>query len=79
MRVLSVEALKEIHDQARRLMRAHPLSSGDALQLAAACMRFDPPMKRDFVVVDGQLARAADREGFNVIRLVPPAPRQKRR
>lgn len=58
-----------IRDRAQRLMFDHTLHSADALQLAAALARFDPPMKRDFVVSDGLLARAAVREGFNVIRL----------
>jgi predicted nucleic acid-binding protein len=68
---LSKDALVVVRHQARELLLRHPLKTGDALQLAAATLRFDPPMKRDFVVFDGPLARAAAKEGFNVIRLKP--------
>jgi predicted nucleic acid-binding protein len=64
--------------QARALLLRHPLKAGDALQLAAATLRFDPPRKRDFVVFDGPLATAATKEGFNVITLEPERRRRRR-
>ena len=66
---LTAAEVVAIRDRALRLMLAHTLHSADALQLAAALERFDPPMKRDFVVSDALLARAAATEGFNVVRL----------
>jgi hypothetical protein len=70
--------LAAVRRRARELLLRHPLKAGDALQLAAATLRFDPPKKRDFVVFDGPLARAAAREDFNVIRLAPVRRRRGR-
>lgn len=67
-----------IRDRAQALMVKHTLYAADALQLAAAMERFDPPMKRDFVVSDALLAKAAEKEGFNVIRLTPVKRRRGR-
>lgn len=72
------DAVNLVKARARRHMLAHGLRAGDALQLAAATIRFDPPMGRDFVVFDGALASAADDEGFNVIRLTAERRRRGR-
>jgi predicted nucleic acid-binding protein len=69
VKAVTDDIVSEIKRRARRHMLTHRLRSGDALQLAAATMRFDPPMRRAFVVFDGQLADAAANEGFDVIRL----------
>lgn len=69
---------EEVRRHARTLLLRHSLKTGDALQLSAATLRFDPPKKRDFVVFDGPLARAAAREDFNVIRLTPQRRRRGR-
>jgi len=76
--VLTREALLAVRHQARELLLRHPLKAGDALQLAAATVRFDPPNKRGFVVFDGPLSRAATKEGINVIVLKPERPRRGR-
>ncbi len=78
VKALTDEALGVLRSRAASLMAEHTLLSGDALQLAAATLRFDPPMQRDFVVLDGPLARAASKAGFNVIRLVPERRRRGR-
>jgi len=60
-----VEVLKEI---AKRLLRVHPLSAADALQLAAAVVGSrHNPRGLEFVCLDSRLSAAAQREGFNVI------------
>jgi predicted nucleic acid-binding protein len=53
---------------AERMLRVHPLRTGDALQLAAAVIAADgSPATLPFVTLDERLARAAEREGFPVI------------
>lgn len=62
--VIDVEDVKR---QARRLLRLHPLRAADALQLGAAvewCT--GRPMGRTLHTLDGRLAVAARREGFDV-------------
>ena len=55
---------------AERLLRTHPLRSGDALQLAAAITASEgSPLTLPFVTRDQRLAEAATLEGFPVIRL----------
>jgi len=57
-----------IRRTAERLLRAHPLRTADSLQLAAALIASDhEPMSLQFVCLDVRLARAAQREGFEVI------------
>lgn len=57
-----------VRDQARRVLRLHPLRAADALQLAAALVLAEhDPRALPFVTLDAQLARAAEREGFEVI------------
>jgi predicted nucleic acid-binding protein len=57
-----------IRQSAERLLRAHPLLAADSLQLAAALIASDHnPMSLQFVCLDVRLARAAQREGFEVI------------
>lgn len=71
---LDKDKLAVIRRRARALLLKHPLRAGDALQLAAALTFFDPPLKRGFVVIDGDLAEAADAEGFRVF--TPDAPKR---
>ncbi len=78
VKALTDDALRAVRARAALLMSRHTLLSGDALQLASATLRFDPPMKKHFVVIDGPLARAARREGFEVIRLVAEKKRRGR-
>jgi predicted nucleic acid-binding protein len=60
------EPSQEVRDQARRVLRVHPLRAADALQLAAALVW----KGRHFVCFDQRLREAAQREGF---RLFPPS------
>jgi predicted nucleic acid-binding protein len=60
----------EVRQNAERLLRTHPLRAADALQLASAlvwCGNY--PNGRAFICADTRLSDAADKEGFNVIRL----------
>ena len=60
---------------AARLLRVHALRAADALQLAAAMVACEgDPRTLPFVTFDEQLASAAGREGFPVVR-----PRARRR
>lgn len=62
-----------LRTRAGRLLGAHPLKAGDALQLAAAlawCR--DAPRGHRFVCLDERLGEAARREGFEVF---PPERR----
>ena len=63
-----VPAIDRVRDQATRLLRLHALRAADALQLAAAIVLSDfEPKALPFVTLDGQLAAAARREGFDVL------------
>jgi predicted nucleic acid-binding protein len=60
--VLPGPALRNL---AQRLLRVHPLRSGDALQLAAALIAAEhQPESLAFVCLDDRLRQAAEREGF---------------
>ncbi len=58
-----------LRDRAGRLVAAHPLRAGDALQLAAALMWCDdaPSAATPFVCLDQRLRDAARREGFAIL------------
>jgi hypothetical protein len=65
----AVEDLLVVREEAARLLRVHPLTAGDALQLAAAVVAFDHrPRRRVFLSLDEALLAAARREGFAAIR-----------
>lgn len=63
--VIDVEAVKS---HSRRLLRLHPLRAADAMQLGAAWeWAAGRPTGRVVHTLDGRLAAAARREGFQVI------------
>lgn len=65
---IEIEPAAEIREVARRLLRSHPLRTGDALQLAAAYLAAERrPATLELVTLDDRLAEAADREGFVVV------------
>jgi predicted nucleic acid-binding protein len=64
-----IQPIDRLRRQAVRLLRVHPLRAGDALQLAAALLAAeDTPRTLPFLTLDDQLALAAEREGFVVVR-----------
>ncbi|MFI5177286.1 MAG: type II toxin-antitoxin system VapC family toxin [Vicinamibacterales bacterium] len=66
---IEIEPNAEIREVARRLLRAYPLRTAAALQLAAAYLAAERrPPTLDLVTLDDRLADAADREGFIVVR-----------
>jgi predicted nucleic acid-binding protein len=57
-----------LRDGAGRLLAAHPLRAGDALQLAAALVWCDgAPASETFVCLDARLRDAARAEGFAIL------------
>jgi uncharacterized protein len=57
-----------VRQVAGRLLRTHPLRTGDALQLAAAIVAADGnPRGLPFVTFDDRLALAASKEGFPIV------------
>jgi predicted nucleic acid-binding protein len=72
---LEVAPTARLRRIAERMLRVHPLRTGDALQLAAAVVAADgTPTTLPFVTLDERLARAAEREGFPVIEpVIEPA------
>jgi len=65
---IEIEPVAEIREVARRLLRSHPLRTGDALQLAAAYLAAERrPATLALVTLDDRLAEAAGREGFIVV------------
>ena len=70
LRWTEVAPLEEVRSLAQRLLGSHPLRAADSLQLAAAliwCNRH--PRGKTFVSSDEKLIEAAEKEGFNVIRM----------
>lgn len=63
-----MEPSNEVRDTARLLLRRHPLSAADYLQLAAGLVWCEnKPQGAVFVCLDQWLRDAADAEGFTVI------------
>jgi len=62
-----VQASESLHRTAVRLLRTHPLSAADALQLGAALIasNFEAHSAR-FLTEDARLKQAAEKEGFIV-------------
>ena len=68
-----IDDVRAVRRRAQRLLETHPLRAGDALQLAAALVLVsDRPERLPFVTLDGRLAEAAEREGFEIIGVTPP-------
>ena len=66
-----IQPTDEVCNTAERLLSTHKLRAADALQLAAAlawCRH--QPRGRYFIGADGDLATAAEAEGFTTIRLL---------
>lgn len=64
-----VEPTATVKRLAARILRVHPLHAADALQLGAAVVASESePKTLELVTLDDRLARAAEREGFRVIR-----------
>jgi predicted nucleic acid-binding protein len=65
----AVQPIGRVRQIASRLLRVHPLHAADALQLAAAIVASEErPATLPFVTLDKRLARAAEREGFLIVR-----------
>jgi predicted nucleic acid-binding protein len=65
---VEVEPVEPVRRTAARVLRTHPLTTTDALQLAAAIVAADgEPRALTFVTLDARLALAAQREGFPVL------------
>ncbi|MGH7373556.1 MAG: type II toxin-antitoxin system VapC family toxin [Candidatus Rokuibacteriota bacterium] len=71
MLVLHVDFIvpsERIRERAGRVLAAHALRAGDALQLAAALVWCEEaPQSDSFVCLDDRLREAARREGFTVL------------
>lgn len=63
-----VTPTREIRETAKRLLRLHPLTAADAVQLAAALAAAEnDPASLGFVTLDERLRDAASRQGFALI------------
>lgn len=68
-----VDDVGAIRKRARRLLEVHPLRTSDAVQLATALVGVaDRPEGFPFVTLDVRLGEAAEKEGFEVLGVVPP-------
>ena len=66
-----IQPSDEVREGAERLLGVHKLRAADALQLSAAlvwCSR--KPHGRHFIGADGDLSKAAEAEGFTMVRLL---------
>lgn len=62
-----IEPTQGLRELACGLLRKHEITSGDALQLAAAlCTPWRGPKTIEFACLDRRLARAAQREGLRI-------------
>ena len=67
---IEVLPIDEVRGLAERLLRTHELRAADALQLAAAFVWCNYQTKaRPFIGSDVRLLEAAEKEGFNVVRI----------
>ena len=63
-----IEPSEILRENALRFLRVHPLRVADALQLAAAFVAAERrPSSLEVVTLDGRLADAARKEGFELI------------
>ena len=63
-----VTAIDIVRRHAERIVESHAVRAADALQLGAAVLAAeDNPAGLEFVTFDGNLAGAAEREGFAVL------------
>ena len=63
-----IEPSEILRENALRFLRVHPLRAADALQLAAAFVAAERrPSSLEVVTLDGRLADAALKEGFELI------------
>ena len=64
-----VQPVTAVREAAIRLLRVHPLRTADALQLASAIVAAEGhPASLALFTLDERLARAAEREGFVIVR-----------
>lgn len=63
---LEIAPTDRIRSRAKRMLAVHSLRGADALQLAAA-LAWSDGGEAEMVCLDGQLGRAASREGFTVL------------
>ena len=62
--------MEKVRERARRLLETHALRAADSLQLAAALVTSEEtPQGLPFVTLDERLGRAAEKEGFSVLRV----------
>jgi uncharacterized protein len=67
---VEVLPLDKVRSLAERLLRTHELRAADSLQLAAALVWCNYHANdRAFIGSDGRLVEAAEKEGFNVVRI----------
>ena len=65
-----IEPSEILRENALRFLRVHPLRAADALQLAAAFVAAERrPSSLEVVTLDGRLADAALKEGFELVEL----------
>ena len=63
-----IEPSEIVRENAVRFLRVHPLRAADALQLAAAFVAAERrPSSLELVTLDGGLAEAALKEGFELV------------
>ena len=66
-----VQPTSEVRQTAERLLNVHKLRAADSLQLSAALVWCSHrPRGRHFIGSDGDLAKAAEVEGFTVVRVL---------
>lgn len=67
---IEIEAVPAVRETARRLLRVHPLRAADSLQLAAAFLASEGrPPTLELISLDDRLVSAAEREGFQLVRV----------
>jgi len=71
-RWVEIDDVRAVRGRAQRLLEIHTLGAADSLQLAAALVFVsDRPERVPFVTLDQRLAEAAEREGFEIVGVMP--------
>ncbi|HZF41519.1 MAG TPA: type II toxin-antitoxin system VapC family toxin, partial [Blastocatellia bacterium] len=67
---VEIQPSEEVRQVAERLLKLHPLRAADSLQLSAALIWCNHhPHGKTFICDDTKLIEAAEKEGFNIVRM----------
>ena len=67
---VEIQPSEEARQVAERMLKLHPLRAADSMQLSAALIWCNNhPRGKTFICDDNKLLEAAEKEGFNVVKM----------